>query len=320
MSAAAASGPITLCLGEALVELVGTDHAASPGEVVRFEPQLGGALAAVAAVAARAGAPVRLLAGAGEDDWGCWLRDRLEQAGVDLGPFALLAGVRTPLEFVAVHPGGEPEYRVYGEPREWVADALAGSIDGPARAADTLDASIDGAVRAADALLIGSATLIGARERGLTMRARELALELGRPVVLHCGLRLDRWATRAAAAASCNACVRGASLVCATQAEAEALTGEADPERAALALRKAGARMVAITLAPGAAVLRGAARADATSAAGSVVSQLGVAETFTGTLLARLAPAGFYPSAAATGLRQAAEQAAATAQRWGLDG
>ena len=41
------------------------------------------------------------------------------------------------------------------------------------------------------------------------MRARELALELGRPVIFDPNLRLHRWRSRAEAAASANACVPG---------------------------------------------------------------------------------------------------------------
>ena len=45
------------------------------------------------------------------------------------------------------------------------------------------------------------------------MRARELALELERPVIFDPNLRLHRWASHADAAASANACVPGALLV-----------------------------------------------------------------------------------------------------------
>ena len=60
-------------------------------------------------------------------------------------------------------------------------------------------------------------------------------------MVFDSNLRLHRWASRADAAASANACVPGALLVRANRAEAELMTGEQDPERAAMALRKAGA-------------------------------------------------------------------------------
>ena len=45
------------------------------------------------------------------------------------------------------------------------------------------------------------------------MQAREVALELERPVIFDANLRLHRWGSRTDAAASANACVRGALLV-----------------------------------------------------------------------------------------------------------
>ena len=117
--------------------------------------------------------------------------------------------------------------------------------------ADALRAGrLEEAVRGSAALFISSNTLVGAEEAAVTMRARELALSLDRPVVFDPQLRLDRWRSRAEAAATANACVPGALLVRATAGEAALMTGEDDPERAALALLKAGARMVVITLGP----------------------------------------------------------------------
>ena len=118
---------------------------------------------------------------------------------------------------------------------------------------------------AAAGLFISSNTLAGAAERELTMRARDRALAQGRPVVFDCNLRLHRWSSRSDAAASANACVPGRCSCAPTARRRELLTGEADPERAALALRKAGAELVVITLGSGGAILRGAGglRADA---------------------------------------------------------
>ena len=58
--------------------------------------------------AARAGARVALAGGAGADDWGRWLRNRLEDEGVDVSLFELVEGRQTPLAVVAVAADGEP--------------------------------------------------------------------------------------------------------------------------------------------------------------------------------------------------------------------
>jgi fructokinase len=149
------------------------------------------------------------------------------------------------------------------------------------------------------------------------MRARELALERGLPVLFDCNLRLHRWSSKADAAASTNGCVPDALLVRANAAEAELMTGESDPERAALALRKAGARLVVITLGSGGAILRGAVRGDVAAVPTRVVSTIGAGDAFTGTLVARLALSEFYPAAAAAALGEAAHAAAQACEHWG---
>jgi fructokinase len=183
--------------------------------------------------------------------------------------------------------------------------------------APALGERVEQAVRGSAALFISTNTLVAVQERELTMRARELALELERPVVFDANLRLHRWSSRADAAASANACVPGALLVRANRAEAELMTGEADPERAALALVKAGARLVVLTLGREGAILRGALRAQAAGVQSIVRNTAGAGDALTGTLLARLALSGFYTSSVAAALPEAVAAGAAACERWG---
>jgi fructokinase len=295
--------PRMLCLGEALVDLVGEQPVRSMRQVQRFAPHLGGTVANVAVVAARAGAPVSLAGAAGDDEWGRWLSAKLVDEGVDTSLFRLLTGVQTQLAFTAVDPAGEPTYELYGEPAETIGPAVADRLEQ--------------AVAAAAGLLISSNTLAGTDERAVTMRARELALSLGRPVVFDCNLRLHRWASRDDAAASANACVPGALLVRANRAEAELMTGEPDAERAAAALRAAGATLVVITLGAGGAILRGAEQAAIAAAPAEVVSAMGAGDAFTGTLLAALIHSDFHLAAVAAALGDAARAAARACEHWG---
>jgi fructokinase len=293
----------TLCLGEALVDLICERPVERISQADAFVPHFGGAVANVAVFAARAGARIALAGGAGEDSWGHWLRDRLEQEGVDNSLFELLPGCRTPIAVVTIGRDGEPRYGIYGETIASVVHALRDRLED--------------AVRDSAALFFSSNTLVGADERKVTMRARELALELERPVIFDPNLRLHRWASRADAAASANACVRGALLVRANRHEAELMTGEDDPERAAQALVKGGARMVVLTLGPQGAILRGELRADVPGVAASVLSTVGAGDAVTGLLLARLALSGYYPPAVAAALREAVAASAWVCERWG---
>jgi sugar/nucleoside kinase (ribokinase family) len=292
-----------VCLGEALVDLI-CEH---PLEDVAlgdaFVPHFGGSVANVAVIAARHGAHVTLAGGAGDDAWGRWLRDRLEQEGVGVSLFELTPAWSTPVALVAVNRAGEPSYQIYGETIAAAVEALAGR----------LEAAIEGAA----GLYFSSNTLVGSGEREVTMRAREAALELGRPVVFDPNLRLHRWRSRAEAAAAANACVPGSLLVRANVFEAAVMTGEEDLERAALALLKAGARMVVITLGSDGAILRGELRLDVPGRPAAVRSTIGAGDVLTGVLLARLATSGYYLSAVGAALPEAVVQSSLACERWG---
>lgn len=294
-----------LCLGEALVDLVCERRVADLAEADAFVPHLGGTAANVALTAARHRASVALAGGAGEDPWGRWLRDRLSAGGVDIRWFELVAGARTPLAVVHVGESGEPDFQVYGDSIERVMEAVAGRLDE--------------AVDACDGLVLGSNTLVGKEERAITMAARERALGAEKPVLFDPSLRLRRWRSVADAAASANACVPGALLVRVNRAEAEVMTGEPEPERAALALLKAGARMVVLSLGAQGAILRGQHRADVEGVPARVLSTVGAGDVLTGVLLAQLQRTGYYPAAVAAGLREAVAEAARATERWGAE-
>ena len=292
-----------LCLGDVLVDLVCEEPVRSMSQARSFAPHFGGTAANVAVVAARAGAPVAFAGTAGEDEWGSWLAERFAGEGVDASGLVLVPRAQTRLAFVAVDPEGVPRREVYAPP--------------PPDVPQMPPAALDPAVDASAGLFIAADHLASEPERALAMRARERALEQELPVVLDAGLQVGRFASRADAAASANACVGGAALVRAGHADAELMTGESDPERAALALRKAGAGLVAITFPDGSAILRGAERRDIAAAPSRRRSTLGAEDHFTGTLLARLALSAFYPAAAAVAMGEAVQAAARACERWG---
>ncbi len=293
----------TLCLGEAIVDLICERQVESLADAGAFRPHFGGVVANVALVAARAGADVGLAGCAGDDDWGWWLRDQLEADGVELSLFALLPDRATRLALVTVDPSGEPTYRVYGDPL-------------PPIAPERLEA-LEAAVRDSAALFLRTNTMVGEPEREVSMRAREIALEHERPVIFDPNLRLHRWRSAADAAATANACGPRALLVRANLAEATLMTGEEDPERAAQALLKAGARMVVLTFGAGGAMLRGEFRRDVAGPRAEVLSTVGAGDVLTGFLLAKLTLSGFYPAAVAAALGEAVARASQACERWG---
>jgi fructokinase len=293
----------TLCLGEALVDLVCEHPASGLAEADSFVPHFGGAVANVTVSAARVGAAVALAGGAGDDAWGAWLADRLAAEGVELEWFELIGHLATPIAFVVVDERGEPSYAIYGE---GIAALILAA--GP---------RLDEAVEECDALFFSSNTLAGDDERALTLRARERALELGRPICFDPNLRLHRWGSLDRALESARACIPGALLVRCNREEAELLTGKSDAAAAAQALVASGARMAVVTLGPDGAVLRGEVEADVPGHPARVVSTVGAGDALMGVLLGRLSLSGFDPAAVAAALPEAVEVAARATERWG---
>jgi sugar/nucleoside kinase (ribokinase family) len=293
----------TLCLGEALVDLICERAVESWEDAGAFVPHFGGAVANVAVAASRIGADVALAGGVGDDPWGSWLRSALEREGVDTSLFELTPGANTLIALTIVDGRAEAHYKIYGETTASIVHALRDRLED--------------AVRDSAALFISSNTLVGAQEREVTMQAREVALELGREVIFDPNLRLHRWSLATDAAAKVKACVPDALLVRTNSDEAALMTGEQDPERAALALAREGARIAVVTRGARGAILRGAVRAEAPGVPVRVLSTIGAGDMLMGVLLARLALSSFDPRAVADALSEAVAAGAAACERWG---
>lgn len=293
-----------VCLGEAVVDLMGEAPAASVAEAAPFRPQAGGSLANVAAVAARFGAEVLFLGGAGSDDWGRWLRERLAAEAVDVSRFVLAPGGATSLAFVAHSPGGEPSFHFH---------------EGADRPAGHAGADLEEALAGEPGcLVLGSDTLLGAGEREVTMRAQALARERGWAVLVDPNLRPARWADAAEMLDAVGALAAGATVLKLNAGEACELTGLDDEVQAASAIHGRGPAAVAVTRSERGAVLvtaTGASQVPASRAA-SVVDATGAGDSVTGVLAAALAR-GAAPSSLEPALRLAMRTAAGVVGRRG---
>ncbi len=222
-----------VCLGEALVDFVCERPVASLGDADFFVPRQGGSLANIAVCAARFGGDVEMLGGAGDDDWGRWLRERLTAEGVGVDGFALVEGAGTSHAFVAVSEDAEPTFAFYGD-----ADRPA------AHAGGRLDSALGGDP---GVLVVGSDTLLGEAEREVTMRAVKLARERDWEVLCDPNLRPNRWEAREEMVRVISALVAGASVVKLNEGEARALTGRDGVEEAGAALLELGPSRVVVT-------------------------------------------------------------------------
>jgi sugar/nucleoside kinase (ribokinase family) len=266
-----------VCLGEALVDLVCEQPVVSLGDAPGFVPRVGGSLANIAVVAARFGARVEMLGGAGDDEWGRWLSLRIAAEGVDVSRFVLAPGVGTSHAFVAVSPSGEPEFAFYGD-----SDRPA------AHAAADLDPALAGEP---GALVLGSDTLLSESEREVTLRAAELGRERGWAVLCDPNLRPGRWAAEDQMMEAVGALLEVASVVKCNAGEARALTGDDDPAGAARALLARGPSLAVLTRGRQGALLAAAGRLTEVDApeAPVIVDATGAGDCVSGVLAAALA-------------------------------
>ncbi len=292
-----------LCLGESLVDLFCERPVAGFDQADAFVPHSGGAPANAAVVATRCGAQASLGSGVGDDAWGTWLERRLRAEGVGLDWFSCVPGLRTPLAFVIVNEQAEPDFMVYGD------DIEAGLL--------SLEENLDQAIGEHDAILLGSNTLLGARERALTLRAREVALDAGKHVLFDPNVRVRRWSDTQDAVRLVGEVLQGATLLKVNRSESQLLTDEADPATAADRLVEMGAELVAVTLGADGALLRGAVRADVPGVKAATVDTTGAGDVVTGVLVAALDTNGYSAQAAARSLPAAVAAAARATEGWG---
>jgi len=296
-------GPV-LFLGETLVDLICERPLASWSQADSFVPHCGGAPTNAAIVSARCGAQVALAGGVGDDHWGRWLEDRLRAEKIDLRWWKRVAGVQTGVAFDVIDQLGVPDFLIYGQGIEPALEAL--------------EPELEAAVSASAALELGSNTLLGERERAISLRARELILEAGKPLVVDVNLRLNRWESPAQAVKTVLSLCSGAFLVKVNREEAQLLSSENDPARGAEALcAQLGARIVVLTLGATGALVRGETRANAAGKPANVVDTTGAGDAFLGVLIAALAASGFDPGAAAEALPLATTIAARSTEGYG---
>ncbi|HEY5159931.1 MAG TPA: PfkB family carbohydrate kinase [Gaiellaceae bacterium] len=293
-----------LFLGETLVDLICERPPESWSEADSFVPHCGGAPTNAAIVAARCGAAVALAGGAGDDHWGRWLEDRLRAEKIDLRWWKRVPAVQTGVAFDVIDGLGVPDFLIYGQGIEPALEAL--------------EPELEDAVSASSALELGSNTLLGERELAISLRARELALESDKPLIVDVNLRLSRWESPAQAVNVVLQLCAGAFLVKVNHEEARLLSGEDDPARAAEVLcAQLGARVVVVTLGAAGALMRGEAQASVKGVPAKAVDTTGAGDALLGVLVAALAGSAFDAGAAAEALPLAVTIAARSTERFG---
>jgi fructokinase len=177
--------PDVIALGELLIDFVPTVSGVTLIEAPAFKKAPGGAPANVAAGLAKLGVPAGFLGKVGEDAFGHFLAQTLQEAGVDVSGLRFSSEARTALAFVSLRADGEREFMFYRHPS---ADMLYSEQE-----VDTQ------AIRRARIFHYGSISLIGEPSRSATLCAIQAAKDAGLTISYDPNLRMNLWPSAAAA-------------------------------------------------------------------------------------------------------------------------
>jgi sugar/nucleoside kinase (ribokinase family) len=196
-----------------------------------------GSMTIFALALARLGVRVGLLSRVGDDDLGRWMRERVEEAGIDTRGVATVAGQLTPLALASVDTLGKKSFSYYRF--AGISDPLASL-----RAADVPDA----ALRRARVFDFGEASLRSPLMRAETLELAQRARNLGLLVCYTPNYRATAWGGGADEAAS----VQRQALALADVAlmngeESELLANCDDPAVAARRIVELGPNVVVVT-------------------------------------------------------------------------
>lgn len=199
-----------------------------------FKQNAGGAPCNMLTMAQILGTETAFIGKAGNDQFGHYLKQTLEEHGVGTQGFVLSDDYPTTLAFVHLEPSGERDFSFY---RKGCADIMLTE--------DEVDFDL---IAGARALHFGSLSFTHEPSRSTVLKAVRLAREKGLLITYDPNYRPPLWPSEAAAVEGMGMGLELADVVKVSEEEALLLTGETDLEKAGEALRRRGIQLVCITL------------------------------------------------------------------------
>jgi fructokinase len=229
--------PDVIALGELLIDFVPTVSGVTLIEAPAFKKAPGGAPANVAAGLAKLGVSAGFMGKVGDDAFGRFLVQTLQDVGVEVSRLRFSSEARTALAFVSLRADGEREFMFYRHPS---ADMLY-----TAKEVDTEY------IRHANIFHHGSISLIGEPSRSATLCAIQAARDAGLTISYDPNLRLALWPNPSAAKEGMMLAWPLAQVIKINEDELVFLTGKNDYEAAARSLWHPGLRLMVVTLGKG---------------------------------------------------------------------
>ena len=223
-----------LSFGEALVDFFPEKPGLPLPECDVFHRHLGGAPCNVAVALARQGTRVGLMTLVGPDDFGAFVRSRLEAEGIDVRGVGVHRTAKTGVTFVAVGPQGERSFLFFRHPS---ADQMIADHD--------VEEEL---VVRARILHVGSSTLAREPSRAATFKAIDCARRAGRLISSDPNWRQHLWADPREAPEMLKRLLQVCDIVKISDDELKPLVGTTDVEAAARELHLLGVALPVITL------------------------------------------------------------------------
>lgn len=219
-------------LGEILIDFTMQGKNEQGQKVFAQNP--GGAPANVMAALAKLGSRTAFIGKAGNDMHGRFLKETLEQAGIDIRGLLLSEKYFTTLAFVEIKEDGD---RVFSFARNHGADKSLEKKEVP------LDIILESEI-----LHIGSVSLTEEPARSATFFAVQKAKEAGTVISYDPNYRASLWKDEETAKEQMRAMAAYADVIKVSEEETALLTGEGDYKKAADILFAQGSRIVVVTL------------------------------------------------------------------------
>lgn len=221
-----------VALGELLIDF--TDSGTSSAGMRLFEQNPGGAVANVLAAAQRLGDSTAFVGKVGADMHGAFLKQTLEQAGIDVSGLVLSRDYFTTLAFVSLSDTGE---RTFSFARKPGADTQL--------TIQEVEASMASSARV---FHVGSLSLTDEPARGATYHAVKLAKAQGAVISYDPNYRAPLWPDEETAKREMRKMLQYVDILKMSDEETRLLTDRDNPEDAARVLHKQGIGCVAVTL------------------------------------------------------------------------
>lgn len=244
-----------------------------------FMQNAGGAVANVAVAAKSFGCPSAYMGMVGADAFGQYLKDVLDDKGVDTSGLVMSEAYNTTLAFVHLFDNGERDFSFYRKPS---ADIMYSP--------EMIDES---AVRNARIFHFGSLSLTDEPARSATWRMLQIAKDAGVLVSYDPNYRAPLWSGEAEAKDMMLKGLEYADILKISDNEVDFLFGKMPYEEAAMLLVERGSRLVFITLGSDGAVFAckaGTGRVKAFPA--NAVDATGAGDCFTGGVLSQFLQSG----------------------------